>query len=231
MTMNDERLEQLLHEAADAEPATPLPTDLADRVRRRLARRRRRQRLALGGGTVVLLLAATVAVWHLTVRTNQVAGVSGNNAGPPLRSGLGTPPPLEPRGVGAGEPRRVGTAHRDAESAEVLALRAQVKQLQEDLARLGARIEADDARRKLDKRLAALRRELAKPDPRDLAMAEIEKTAFLVVDWAETCEKRGRPDEARHEYQQVVSLFPDTSWAKLARERLNKNSQVRGENR
>ena len=76
---------------------------------------------------------------------------------------------------------------------------------------------------------AALRRELRKPDPRDLAMAEIEKTAFLGVHRAEACEKRSRTNEARKEYQQVVRLFPNTSWAKVARARLNKESSEKGE--
>ena len=104
-----------------------------------------------------------------------------------------------------------------------------IEKLQEEVARLQERIAADAARRRFRKQLASLRRELGKPSPRELAMAEIEKTAYVFVRRAEAWEKRNRGDEARQEYEHVVKEFPKTSWAKEAQARLDKKTSRKGE--
>jgi len=219
--MNDMRLEQLLRQSADTDPAPAVPEDLADRVRR-LGRSRRRRHRVLAGSAVVLTLIITAGIWPLAGRTSQVADTPGASGGLPAAAYTRAP-------IISGPMAPVNGKATTSASAEVLALQAQIDQLRRQVARLEARIKEEEARRRLERRVAALRRELRKPDPRDLAMAEIEKTAFLGVHRAEACEKRNRTGEARKQYQQVVRLFPNTSWAKVAQARLNKESSEKGE--
>jgi len=215
--MNNERLEQLLRQSADTDPAPAVPEDLADRVRR-LGRSRRRRHRVLAGSAVVLTLIITAGIWPLAGRTTGRVGIAHQDTVQDSTSADDPGPPL-----------RYGPATQDIDDTEVLALQAQIDQLSRQVARLEARIKEEEAHRRLRQRLAALRRELRKPDPRDLAMAEIEKTAFLGVHRAEACEKRNRTGEARKQYQQVVHLFPNTSWAQVAQARLNKQSSEKGE--
>ncbi|MBN2215803.1 MAG: hypothetical protein JW719_00365 [Pirellulales bacterium] len=203
--MNDHRLETLLHQAAEGERPPSLPGDLADRVRRRFARRRARRRFAGGGSALVVLLVFTLAAWRVVGRTPGAVDLANRSAG------------TDAAGVSAA-PLAGPAANTD--NPDVAAIQAELKELRKRMARLEAQIKADAAQRRFDTRLAALRRELRRPDPRDLDMARIESAAFSVARRAETCEKQNRHAEARQEYEQLVKLFPNTSWSEVAQEKL-----------
>jgi hypothetical protein len=213
--MRDDQLERLLRTVAedDVEPA-PI-ADLADRVRRLSSVRSKRLRV-LGGGVAALLLAA-VGFW-LTVGgkpktalvpneepgVRQVRRIDGQASDDPIRRSSG-----------------------DTHSSEIVAMRNQIKQLQEELAELKTELREDEDRRQFKKQLVALRRTLRKPDPRDLIKAEEAKTAFLLSRRAEAYEKQNLVKESRREYEQLVRLCPDTSWARAARSKLNQKPQTK----
>ncbi|MBN1587972.1 MAG: hypothetical protein JW888_00490 [Pirellulales bacterium] len=237
--MDDQQLGQLLGQAAGADWVPTLPDDLADRVRGRLARQRHRRRTLGGSSAVVVLLVAALGVWHVAGQTTRRADTAYGHAQPGA-PGAGAPgiSPVPLATDNAGSPLRYDSSTLDSDSDtpnsalnsdKVVALQAQIEQLQGEIARLEAKIKEDAARRQFKKRLAALRRDFRKPDPRDLVLAEIEKAASSGLHRAEACERRSRNDEARDEYQQVVSLFPNTLSAKVAQAKLGKTPSEKGD--
>ena len=99
--------------------------------------------------------------------------------------------------------------------AELARLRAEVKQLRTMIRDMGRR-------ERLRTRLAGYRKQLSQLDPLELAQIEFEKTAFVMVDQAA---KSGSPAAA---YRRTIELFPNTSWAQVARDRLSQTEKKEG---
>jgi len=201
--MQTDQLEQLLREAARGEVAPDVPGDLAERVRR-LSGRRRRRRWVLGGAAACVLVAV-VGLWASPAWNRQAARNAAHDVAVEA---------VEP--AVAPDPRLM---------AEMAALRERLARLGDEVAQLQAQLDAEAEQRRADQRLAALRRKLATPDSHVLAQGELAKAAFLLVHRAEQYEKRNRTAEARREYEQVVQLFPETTWAKTAQTRLEQPPQ------
>lgn len=195
--MNDSTLDNLLRDAGRSAASPPGSTgDLADRVRRLHRRRQRRRRVGGGLSVVVLLAAATwpVQFYHADVESGQPVQLIGEHNQPETES-------LE---------------------AEVARLKAEVVQLRAAAEQQEAALRDVLARQEAEKRLAAWRRERAKPDPAIIARGEMEKTAFLLVDWADGRRAQGANlDELAAAYRQVDELFPDTPSGGTARQRLD----------
>jgi hypothetical protein len=181
-----------------------LPTDLAARVRALHRRRRVRAATAAVAG-VVMLLAAAVPVYRYI--------------GPDHDRSI----------IDAHVPRddaSAGRARANANTAEDKA--TEIARLQRELLQIRAELHAKEsaARFALDawwrgKQRNALRRELSKPDPWQLARVEIEKTAFLLTDHVDRQDREVLSPGARQAaYRQVVELFPETHWGAVAQSRL-----------
>ncbi len=69
----------------------------------------------------------------------------------------------------------------------------------------------------------------AEPEPVGLMDEELEKAAFLMVDYAQNRVARGQEDLATAEYRRVVQLFPNTSAAETARKSLTRTSPEEGD--
>ena len=200
----DKQLNELLRQAAEGDMSSKVPVDLADRVRQRWTLRRKRRR-AVGQGAGLLMIAIfTGLVWHWTGRSGDVGIARQETAAPVKQSNA--------------------TDTLDNDQPNAVALRKQVRELQKEIKHLRAQLKADKQRRQFECQVAALRKELSRPSRRDLNLAEIEKTAFIMVQRAETCERFHNLKEAHQEYEQVISLFPDTSWAEVARTRLHQKT-------
>ncbi len=67
------------------------------------------------------------------------------------------------------------------------------------------------------------------PEPVGLVDEQLEKAAFLMVDYAQKRAARGQDDLAYAEYRRVVQLFPHTSAAQTARKSLTTLPPDRGD--
>lgn len=207
--MQTDQLEKLLREAARGEVAPDVPGDLAERVRRLSGRRRRRRRVL--GGAAACVLVAVVGLWASPAWNRQIARDAADDL-----AAEAVEPTVEP--TVAPDPQL---------TAEMAALHERLSRLSDEVAELQAQLDAEAEQRRADRRLAALRRKLATPDSHVLAQGELAKAAFLLVHRAEQYEKRNRMAEARREYDRVVQLFPETTWAKTAQSRLEQPSQTK----
>ncbi|HBO45285.1 MAG TPA: hypothetical protein DD670_15430 [Planctomycetaceae bacterium] len=201
--MQTDQLEQLLREAARGDASPDVPGDLAERVRRLAGRRRRRRRVL--GGAAACVLVAVVGLWASPAWNRQVAREAADDL--------------------AAEAVEPAVAPDPQLMAEMAALRERLARLSDEVAELQAQLDAEAEQRRADRRLAALRSKLATPDSHVLAQGELAKAAFLLVHRAEQYEKRNRTAEARREYDRVVQLFPETTWAKTAQTRLEQPPQ------
>ena len=199
--MSSDRIEELLRKAdAAAGPPPAGPADLPNRVRH-LAGRRRVVRITSG--------AAIAAMLALAVGTSILM------TGPHVQ-----PTPTDHVAVTPGNDSR----------DEVVRLRAEIKQL---------RAEADDilaaAKRMLvlQKRqtlLAELERIRAQPDPIEQVRQQMDKAAFIIVYQADRMYRELNLHESAIEsYQQAITLFPETHWAAVARERLAEIENPKGD--
>ncbi|NQU24118.1 MAG: hypothetical protein HQ567_22780 [Candidatus Nealsonbacteria bacterium] len=203
MNHDDPMLEQLLREAGRAtEPPVDLPADLAGRVRDLHRRRRVRAAAATAVGVAVLLVSVPVYRYFGPDRDRSIVDAHATaDDDAPHRS---------PRGDNV-----------DDNAAEIARLQRELLQIRAELhAKESAVRPALDAWRRGNQR-AALRRELSKPDPWQLAHVEIEKTAFLLVDHVDRQDREALlPDARQAAYRQVVELFPETHWGAVAQSRL-----------
>ena len=200
--MGRRTLEALLRELDEAAggPA-PLPADLAGRV----LRQARRRRVAQVSGLVVLALAA-------------------GGFATAYRHGPMVPVPPEPPEVVADVPRvDVGpvvaidaVAPSEADRARVVSAATETE-ISSHLA-IAEHLLAREKQRRSVARAEALR---ARPGPRERLGREFEQTALVMVTQADRkLRKWDLKDSAASDYRSVIELFPQTSWAAVARERL-----------
>jgi hypothetical protein len=81
-----------------------------------------------------------------------------------------------------------------------------------------------------DDRIAALQAEIAQPDPVERARAEVDQTALVLVRQGDRLQRDlGLAAPAADSYRQAIRLFPASSWAAEAREKLAQMSPPKGE--
>ncbi len=79
-------------------------------------------------------------------------------------------------------------------------------------------------------RMAALQAEIAQPDPVERARVEMDQTALVLVRQGDHLQRDlGLGAPAADSYRQAIRLFPDSSWAAEAREKLAEMSPPKGE--
>lgn len=108
--------------------------------------------------------------------------------------------------------------------------------IEAEMARLDAEVRAAESRVAIalaEERRQGLRRRLQRlalsPTPGEVVDRELNRTAFLAVyDADRLSADRRRRAEAIRAYQQVVTLFPRTRWARVARERLTQLELPKG---
>ena len=198
----DERLEALL---AAADPATSpdeicgCREDLSGRVTNLRRRRRKKRRMAVAA----LSLASAAAVSFVLLRAER------------------QPAPLQVAAPNLKIPEKTQTAA--AETAAVDA-KAELAQLRNDIRELREAIKHSRRQAEYRRRLAELRRRARRPDPWVLAQTQLEKTAYILVARAAREETSGRPgDDPAATYRKAIELFPGTTWAKVAQNRLDKH--------
>jgi uncharacterized protein YoxC len=126
--------------------------------------------------------------------------------------------------VAAGIWRQADNNSRQTDEQEkIMALEAQVKQLQASTDAAVALIHEvlEDERRQ--SRLDQLEAELASiPDPLEEIEKQVDKTAFILVYQADRLYRELNETESAVEtYKRVIRLFPRNQWATVARQRLS----------
>ena len=200
--MNDDRIEQLIRQA-DASADTPrAPGDLAGRVERKYRRRQRVRRTATLCGAVGVV-ALGVGVWQMAGNSDDRSGSRGSIA----RTDDATlTPALSLQGRGG----RI--AEVEAELAE---LRAKIAMHEAVIERLLA----DEKHRR---HMAEARAILAQPDPIEQLDRQMDRTAYIIVLYANRkLELYDLRESAAEDYRRVIELFPDSHWADVARQNLN----------
>ncbi len=192
--MNRDPVETLLRQADRAAGPPPgSPVDLADRVRR-LARRRHRTQTA-----VRVAAAAALAVgigWAVSSATLR--------HGPGDRTVALPPPP-----VASPSPE------------EVDQLRSQFAQLRQEASELAAQIRGMIAIQEQWERLARMEQAVAGLESGEEIRAQMERAAFTIVYQADRMDRElGLRESALRAYREAIRLFPETSSAKVARDRL-----------
>jgi tetratricopeptide (TPR) repeat protein len=115
------------------------------------------------------------------------------------------------------------TTEPTQEQTKIALLETQIKQLQ---ARTDAALSfihevLDEERRQ--SRLDELQAQLASiPDPLEEVRSQFDKTAFVLVYQADRLYRElNQTDSAVENYRRVIELFPESQWAKVARQRLS----------
>jgi hypothetical protein len=196
--MNDERLESLLRAAGRTAEPCP-PLSAGLADRVRLLQRRRTGYRQIGGAALGVLLAAIVTVPLLKGR------------GAPLSNPH--PLPLSQRERGDVDAEALGAEIAQLEAEARGRQRALRKMREKDTARPGA---------------AALAVEEEAIDPLTPVRIEWEKTGVLLIDQAEHVAAQANAGAAADEYRRVVTLFPGTEAATIARQRLNQSFNDQG---
>jgi len=117
----------------------------------------------------------------------------------------------------------IKTAETRHEQQRVVALEAQIKQLQArtdaTLELIHEVLEEDRRQRKLDE----LQAELAGiPDSLDEVSRQVDRAAFILIYQADRLYSELKQTESAVEtYNRVIRLFPENQWAKVARQRLD----------
>jgi len=129
---------------------------------------------------------------------------------------LGLPPGARGPDAPAGPS---GTA---ADAQRVAQLEAEVRELRASTDRALALLQELGHQRERDRRMVALRKELAAiPDPMDQVRAQVSQTAERMVREADDlCVGQRQRRLAAARYKRVIDLFPDNEWASVARQRL-----------
>ena len=206
--MTSDPLQELLRRAdAAAGGPAPLPGVLPDRVRR-LAERRRRRNVA-GGAVVAAMFATFSATWLLS------SGTVSRPEGQTETAARGSGTRAAPSGAVAPDTQRLLT--------EIASLRAE-GDLRMQI------VERTRAIRQREIRLAALERELTRPDPVELARAEVEQSAATLVHQAERLHRAlNLRAAAIDSYHRTIRLFPQTRSAQVARARLSELGVKQGD--
>ncbi len=116
----------------------------------------------------------------------------------------------EPTGVGPSEAEQVAALRAEIErlDAEVASLVTAVREMRE--------LEAEYAR------LQELGRELAGADISYQIARDVDEAVFIMIYDADRRLEAGQRESAAGVYKQVIRLFPQNRWAKVAREKLSK---------
>lgn len=215
--MRDEWLKDILKQADDRLScgAPPLPANLSQHVQAALARRRR-QRMLLPAAAAVVLIAFTASLW--------------------LADGLQHTPQLR---ANSGGMANSGSPDTDLNN-EFAARQEATDALRREAARLGREA---DSRLAVVRRTAALLREQkqarlvnAQPPSETVLAPELrarlktEEAACVLVQYADRLRLELQLEaQARAQYEEVLRLFPETRWARVARERLEESEAVTGE--
>ena len=200
--MDDREIKDLLRRADLAAGPPPVPpAGLPERIRTRAARGRRNARLArrAGAGAIMVALVAGAVLLPLAGRPGRPTA---NQADLPSR-----------------------TAASPAESEDLRAEIARIDaEVEARMAIVGHMLEIERRR----KRLAALKRKLERPGAEQRLDEQIERAAFITINQADRMERQlNMPDEAAERYRQVIRLFPQTSWARVAAEGLRRVEELK----
>jgi hypothetical protein len=91
-------------------------------------------------------------------------------------------------------------------------------------------VKRTEASRRNRLRTIQIRRAELKPEPVSAVRAQMDGAAFLMVRHADRMyEELGLTASAIREYRRVLELFPDSRWARTARERLASLEQEQGD--
>ena len=154
---------------------------------------RRRHRIRTGVGAGVAAVAVTMGVFVLV---NMQVG-----NGPATNAPSGT--------VAANGPGEVGQ------------LKSEIARIRDEADRASALAKRLCELRDRQARLAKLERKLPDRDPLDVARAEVNRAAFMVVCQADRMHRDLQsPRPAVEAYREAIELFPDTPSAQVARQRL-----------
>ncbi len=107
------------------------------------------------------------------------------------------------------------------QNGEIAALRAEIARLEAEVESRLAAVRHMLALEAAERRRDELRRQLARPDMAEQIAREVDEAAFIIVYDADRQRKRqGGRASAIAAYRDVVRLFPQTRWAKVAQNRL-----------
>ncbi len=107
------------------------------------------------------------------------------------------------------------------QSDEIAALRADIASLEAEVESRLVVVRHVLALEAVERRRDELRRQLAQPDIAEQIAREVDEAAFIIVYDADKQQKRqGGRASAIAAYRDVVRLFPQTRWAKVAQNRL-----------
>jgi hypothetical protein len=222
--MNDDPLQSLLGQADEQFGRAAAPTsshghaEFVEAIRHRHARRLRRRRnvgflaiaVVLGGLSAWSLSAGLVRGTRLapeTIASNATAQTDG------AESKTTVDPSASTTGSGAGRLR----------PEEIERLQAEIAALDVEAERALRLIDLYRAAESRSERMAALEASPAEPAlPADmLADLEIDRAAAITVTSADTqANQFNQPEEAAESYQSVITHFPSSRWASVARQRL-----------
>jgi hypothetical protein len=223
--VNDDHLQKLLTQADErlGRTVTRTPShghaEFVKAVCRRHARRLRRRRNV--GVLAVVVVLGGLSVWSLsagpgpgirqapqTIASNAAAQPNGAESKTTVDGPAST--------TGGGARRRLPPTEIKRIQAEVAALDAEANRA----SRLVDLYRAAEVRRE---QLAVLEAAPAEPvlPPDMLAELEIDRAAAITVTSADAqANQFNQPDEAAESYQSVITLFPSSRWASIARQRL-----------
>jgi uncharacterized protein YoxC len=122
------------------------------------------------------------------------------------------------------------TAKKARDRQRIIALEAQIKQLQVQTDATLSLIRQVLEEERKQRRLYELRAQLASiPDPLEEIQKQVDKTAFILVYQANRMySELNQKDSAVQAYKRVIELFPQSRWAEVARQRLSEiqNNQL-----
>lgn len=198
--MGTDRLHELLRQAdAAAGPPPSLPDGLAERARR-IERLRRRRTVLFSSAVAMLILAFGASLLLRDVGLHENAG-GGRQV---VRQ-----TDLKPDGVRV----RKEMARLRAEAESRLSVARRMAEIQRHY-----------------ERLAALEAAGQRPDPVEQAQREMDRAACVLVHQADRLDRDLHLRRSAIEsYRETIRLFPDTTWAAVARERLARLEQETGE--
>lgn len=109
-------------------------------------------------------------------------------------------------------------------------LQAEIDQLRTEIETTLAMLEELNAQQEEQNRQSEIRRILAEPDPLEEVHRQLDKAAFIIVYQADRMYRElNLRESAIESYNQAIKLFPQTQWAKVARERLAEIESDKGD--
>ncbi len=200
----DEHIEALLaaaDPAADPDETCGCREDLSGRVTSLRRRRRKKRRMAVAALSLASAAAVSFALFWADMQ----------------------PAPLQVAAPNLETPDETPNAAADPAAIDI---KAELAQLRNEIRELREVIKRQRQQSEYRRRLAELRRRARRPDPWVMAQTQLEKTAYILVARAAREETSGRPgDDPAATYRKAIELFPGTTWAKVAQNRLDKHLQ------